>query len=221
MELLLYVSAVVIALILIFGIIFSLPSTKGWVGERVVRIILRSLSCDRYIVINDVKFYGEEEENKGRGRYKGKRWSCQIDHLVISVYGIFCIETKNYLGKIFGNYRDRYLQRKVLGMSYRIYSPIYQNYRHLERLVETFPLIKCNSKHLHSIVCFMPGCSVHIDGSGAAITCHVSELKKNILNYQTEVMPMSECLVIADRMNQFPKKRKHNIHQPRELYFII
>ena len=152
MEVLFWISIGILAIILVAGFLFGLPATKGWAGERVVRTILNSLPKDKYVILNDVKFYGREKENKGQGRYKGKRWSCQIDHLVISVYGIFCIETKNYLGKISGNYQDKYLTRSVLWMKYQTYSPIYQNYRHLQRLVETFPLIKFHSKDLHSII---------------------------------------------------------------------
>ena len=32
----------------------------------------------------------------------------QLDHVVVSNYGIFCIETKSYKGWIFGNANDKY-----------------------------------------------------------------------------------------------------------------
>jgi len=34
--------------------------------------------------------------------------STQIDHIVISIYGIFVIETKNYRGWIHGNEKSEY-----------------------------------------------------------------------------------------------------------------
>ena len=196
MEVSFWIGIGILAIILVAGVLFGLPGTKGWAGERGVRTILKTLPKDRYIVLNDVKFYGREKENKGHGRYKGKRWSCQIDHLVISPYGIFCIETKNYLGRISGNYNDKYLQRRVLGMKYQTYSPIYQNYRHLQRLVETFPLIKAHSKDLHSIICFMPGGNPKIYGKGAATICKAQNLKKELLKYQTSVLTINECQAI-------------------------
>ena len=208
MEVLFWIGIGILAIILIVGVVFGLPATKGWAGERAVRTILKTLPKDRYIVLNDVKFYGREKENKGPGRYKGKRWSCQIDHLVISVYGIFCIETKNYLGKISGNYRDKYLQRKVLGMKYQTYSPFYQNYRHLQRLVETFLLIKSHSKDLHSIICFMPGGSPKIYGKGAAIICKAQNLKKELLKFQIPVLTIDECKEIECQIRKVQRNKR-------------
>ena len=195
-----WISIGILAIILVAGVLFELPGTKGWAGERAVRTILKTLPKDRYIVLNDVKFYGREKENKGPGRNKGKRWSCQIDHLVISPYGFFCIETKNYLGRISGNYRDKYLQRRVLGMKYQTYSPIYQNYRHLQRLVETFPLIKSHLKDLHSIICFMPGGNPKIYGKGAATICKARNLKKEVMRYQTNVISIDEYIELAKQV---------------------
>lgn len=77
-----------------------LPVIKGWTGEQIVRGVLSTLPKDKYIVLNDVRF-------------RDNRWRCQIDHLIVSPYGIFCVETKNYLGTIEGNYRDKLLHRKL------------------------------------------------------------------------------------------------------------
>ena len=198
----------ILGLILILLVVMQLPSTKGWAGERIVRGVLKSLPGDKYLVLNDVKFYGREKENAGRGRYKGKRWSCQIDHLVISPYGIFCLETKNFLGTITGNYKDKYLQRRVLGMRYKTYSPIHQNYRHLQRLVETFPLIKNNSKQLHSIVCFIPPGKPKIYGKGAATICRAQNLKKEILKYETPVIEWEVCQRIEKAVRKESRNHK-------------
>ena len=109
-------------------------------------------------------------------------------------------ETKNYLGRISGNYKDKYLQRRVLGMKYQTYSPIYQNYRHLQRLIETFPLIKAHSKDLHSIICFMPGGSPKIYGKGAATICKARNLKKEVMRYQTNVISIDEYIELAKQV---------------------
>ncbi|MDU2025000.1 MAG: nuclease-related domain-containing protein, partial [Finegoldia magna] len=64
------------------------PRIKGYMGEAVVKIKLSSLDKEKYSVINNLVL-----ENRG-----GNTYSTQIDHLVISTYGIFSIETKNYKG---------------------------------------------------------------------------------------------------------------------------
>lgn len=208
MEIIFWIGVGILSVIITAGILFGLPVTIGWVGERVVRTILKTLPKDRYIVLNDVKFYGREKDNKGQGRGKGRRWSCQIDHLIISPYGMFCIETKNYLGRISGNYKDKYLQRRVLGMRYQTYSPIYQNYKHLQRLVETFPLIKSHSKNLHSLICFMPGGSPEIYGKGAATICMAQNLKKEIMKYQTTVQTIDECKEIRNQIKKVQRNKR-------------
>lgn len=57
-----------------------MPSIKGRFGENKVSNILKRLS-DEYFVINDLLL-------------KTSRRTTQIDHVVISKYGIFVIETR-------------------------------------------------------------------------------------------------------------------------------
>ena len=207
-NILFWIGIGILVIIVVLAILMQLPALKGWFGERLVRGVLKSLPKDKYIILNDLMFYGREKENAGPGRYRGKRWSCQIDHLVISPYGIFCIETKNYLGVIAGNYRDKNLQRRVLWMRYPSYSPIYQNYRHLERLVERFPRIRAKAKDLHSIVCFIPPVTLKIKGGGAAVICKFPQLRENIRKYQRDVLSWSECNEIADDIRKVSVNHK-------------
>lgn len=62
---------------------------KGKEGEKLVANKLRQLP-EEYKVLNDIVFATE-------------RGTTQIDHVVVSKYGIFVIETKNYRGEIYGN----------------------------------------------------------------------------------------------------------------------
>ncbi|MES0342406.1 MAG: nuclease-related domain-containing protein, partial [Candidatus Humimicrobiaceae bacterium] len=65
------------------------PRMKGFIGEKTVALLLATLDRKKYRTINDLII-----------RVEGK--STQIDHVVISNYGIFVIETKNYKGWIVG-----------------------------------------------------------------------------------------------------------------------
>ena len=62
---------------------------KGKRGEKRVISILSKLP-EEYTILNDVVFRTE----------KG---TTQIDHIVVSKYGVFTIETKNYRGEIYGD----------------------------------------------------------------------------------------------------------------------
>ena len=59
---------------------------KGSIGEKIVSKKLNKLD-NKYYVINDLLLATEKVTS-------------QIDHVVISIYGIFVIETKNYSGTI-------------------------------------------------------------------------------------------------------------------------
>lgn len=65
------------------------PEHKGREGEFHVHNILAQLP-EEYTVIDDVVL----KTNSG---------TTQIDHVVVSRYGVFAIETKNYRGDIYGN----------------------------------------------------------------------------------------------------------------------
>ena len=63
----------------------NLPTIKGAIGESRIARQLSKLKDDQYKILNDVLIK------------TGDR-SSQIDHIVVSVYGIYVIETKNYSG---------------------------------------------------------------------------------------------------------------------------
>lgn len=58
--------------------------------------------------------------------------SHQIDHIEIRHNGIFCIETKNYIGWIFGNEnQDKWTQCLYNGEKHQFFNPIKQNKSHI------------------------------------------------------------------------------------------
>ena len=79
----------IIIIILSVFFITKSPTWQGRIGEIKVSLRLKALGND-YVVLNDLLISQSE-------------YSSQIDHLVISRFGIFVIETKNYKGWIFGN----------------------------------------------------------------------------------------------------------------------
>ena len=61
------------------------PQIRGAKGERRVADILRRLPEDEYKVLNNLLV-------------QSRFGTTQIDHVVVSVHGIFVVETKNYSG---------------------------------------------------------------------------------------------------------------------------
>ena len=90
-------------------------------GERRVARILEGLDKEDYMVINDLMI----DTDHG---------TTQIDHIVLSAYGIFVIETKNYSGWIYGGERSDSWTKNMYGRKYSFMNPIKQNYGHIKAL---------------------------------------------------------------------------------------
>lgn len=108
------------ALILIVGLFSAVHLHKqrkiykfGIAGEKTVAKLLAKLD-DNYIVYNDIIIGGKEK-------------GAQIDHLVLSPYGLFCIETKSMKGTITGREDDRYWTQKKTGKGGNTYEKQFYN----------------------------------------------------------------------------------------------
>lgn len=60
-----------------------------------------------------------------------KDGTTQIDHILVSRYGIFVIETKDYKGWIFAGAKDRYWTQVLFGTKFKFQNPLRQNHRHV------------------------------------------------------------------------------------------
>jgi hypothetical protein len=123
-----------ILLIIILCIILRLfrPKIKGLIGEKKVAGILSILDPKDYKIINDLML---EVEGK----------TSQIDHVVISNYGIFVIETKNCCGWIIGDDFSEYWTQVIYKRKEKFYNPIRQNFGHIQALkhhLSEYPDIK-------------------------------------------------------------------------------
>ena len=131
---------IIFILVLLLGAYLRSPTVKGARGERRVDSVLhRKLPANEYKVFHDVTLpssYG----------------STQIDHIVVSRYGLFVIETKNYTGWIFGNSKSKQWTQVVFKEKNRFMNPLRQNYKHT-KAVESFFSLK--PKCVHSVVVFV------------------------------------------------------------------
>ncbi|MCY6485049.1 nuclease-related domain-containing protein [Clostridium aestuarii] len=116
---------IIISLIIIIIVLLcklNKSKIKGHIGEIKIRLLLLKLNPLKYKIINDVLL-------KKRTGY-----TTQIDHVVISRYGIFVIETKNYKGWVYGNKNDEKWIQSFRTSQYKFYSPIKQNEAHIDAL---------------------------------------------------------------------------------------
>ncbi|PIF45075.1 topoisomerase-like DNA binding C4 zinc finger protein [Chryseobacterium sp. 52] len=97
------------------------PKIKGYIGENKASKALKRLNSEKYTVLNNI-----ELSTKGS--------SSQIDHIIVSNYGIFVIETKNYKGWILGYEKDKSWVQAIYKYRRKFYNPILQNQGHIYAL---------------------------------------------------------------------------------------
>ena len=109
-----------IPLAIIAGI-FKSPWFKGVFGEFLVNSILSSLPKNDYHLIKNVTRPTDDG-------------TTQIDHILVSCFGVFVIETKNMKGWIFGSEHQKQWTQRIFKHSSKFQNPIHQNYKHLKTL---------------------------------------------------------------------------------------
>ncbi len=118
---------------------------KGKIGEaRTTALIHKHLDSDSYTLIENITI-------------PGKGGTTQIDHVVVSPFGIFVIEVKNMPGWIFGGKNQKRWTQKFPQKSFPFQNPLRQNYRHLKTLSSVLAL---HEDKLHSVICFVGDCEL-------------------------------------------------------------
>ncbi|MCW1913981.1 NERD domain-containing protein [Luteolibacter sp. GHJ8] len=117
--------------------------SKGEDGELYVARDLRDLDPFAYRVFHDLYLPRPD----GRG-------TTQVDHIVVSRFGIFVIETKNYAGWIFGGARQKMWTQSIFGRNTQFPNPLHQNHLHVLALQGFLGL---PLRNFHSIVFFLDG----------------------------------------------------------------
>lgn len=133
-----------LALFLIVAIIAGLiksPWFKGILGEFIVNLIAKlSLDKDVYHLIKDVTLPTEDGG------------TTQIDHIIVSPYGVFVVETKNMKGWIFGDQNQKTWTQKIYRHTSKFQNPLHQNYKHVKTLQS---LLDLDDEEVHSVVVFI------------------------------------------------------------------
>lgn len=178
----------VMAILLILMKIFY-PKFKGIMGELWVKQELKKLPKDKYKVLNDIMLKTNDTTH-------------QIDHLIVSPYGIFVIEMKNYYGLISGtDNNDKWIQ--YLGKNkFYFKNPIHQNYGHVKALEE---LLELDNNLFISIVCFSNQAKLKVDTKNNVVP--LDYLVNNIRQYQNVILE-SDLETIYNRIVKLNIKDK-------------
>ncbi|WP_405226830.1 nuclease-related domain-containing protein [Lentisalinibacter sediminis] len=156
------------------------PTTIGGRGERRVnRILQRQLPSGEYAFRHDITL-------------PTALGPTQIDHIVISRYGIFVIETKNYSGWIFGDAKSAYWMQVIYRSKNRFQNPLRQNFKHT-KAVESF--LSLSPQCVYSVVAFVGKAEFKTDLPGNVV--HLSELCSFIRSHREILLSTSRVREIA------------------------
>lgn len=115
---------------------------KGRTGELKTKTLIGQFLDNQYRVFNNIIIRTE-------------RGSTQIDHVIVSKYGVFAIETKDKNGWIFGNPTREEWTLVIYNKKLQFQNPLRQNYRHTKSLSE---FLGIEHKKIHSLVIFWGDC---------------------------------------------------------------
>ena len=141
---------------------------NGWLGEAATAIALNAmLDCSIYRRLDNLIL----PSNRNR--------TAQIDHAIVSAFGIFVIETKNYAGRIYGDANSPEWYQELCGISRPFPNPLRQNYSHVKALAG---LLNYPESIFEDIVFFVGDC---VFGNPMPPNVLTSGLVPYILSFRT------------------------------------
>ena len=128
-------------LLVIFSFLSKSSNFKGYLGERKVNSKIESLirSNNEYRSFHDLTLQTPDG-------------TTQIDHVLLSPYGIFVIETKNYKGWIFGSADQKNWTQTIYKKKHNFQNPLRQNYKHIKAVQN---LLNVDLNTIVSVVVFV------------------------------------------------------------------
>lgn len=114
--------------------------SKGVFGEALVRLAAKvRLPASTYHRLHDVTLAVPDG-------------TTQIDHVFVSCYGIFVVETKNMKGWISGGANQAQWTQRISRKSFNFQNPLRQNYKHIKALEA---VLDVPAGAIHSVVAFV------------------------------------------------------------------
>lgn len=162
-------------------------------AEIDVDYALRNLDIDNYVAFRDLIIPTGREMQL-----------TQIDHVVVSIYGIFCIETKSHAGNIYGFLKSETWKQYLAHQIFPLYNPYKQNYGHIKAIEK---LIGSNIRGpIHSYVVFPNAHKVVIDKE--VLDMSIESVIQKINNHNHAIYDIATCERIAKSFAYAASKRE-------------
>ncbi len=185
----------------ILGAVFKalvLPRLKGRLGEASINFLAnRLLNPNVYHLIPDVTLATPDG-------------TTQIDHVIVSRYGIFVIETKNYKGWIYGGEGDAKWTQVIYKRKERFQNPLRQNYKHTKTLSD---LTGIPHDCFNSVVVFVGDSRFKTEMPANVV--HIRDFVRHIKTYQAPIIQDNQVPEIVEVIREWgaavndEQKRQH------------
>lgn len=157
---------------------------SGDQGELALSSVLRSLP-DYYHVIDNVLL-------------QTKKGSTQIDHIIVSPFGVFVVETKNHKGLIFGDCYSRVWTQVLNGRAkFRMYSPVLQNMGHIQHLSAQ---IRLSMDCIQGVIVFTNN-DANLSNVNCPFCFNVDQLYYYIMQFKTQIFNEKQLVKLIKRID--------------------
>lgn len=170
--------------------------------KSLVSLMAKNLDSEKYFIFNNLVLPSSHTI------------SCQIDHVVVSEYGIFVIESKNYNGWVFANEHHKHWTVCYRGgKKFKFQNPILQNFAHVSALKEQLSFLK---KSFFNIVVFSENCEFRTKRISRVIHDHelisyIREKKRRWLREDEVTMTVGKLLMLCQTHNVNTQRHVKNL----------
>ncbi|WP_248806069.1 nuclease-related domain-containing protein [Pseudomonas sp. MWU13-2100] len=174
------------------------PWAKGYIGELLVRLFAHwQLDKQTYRRLHNVTLSTPDG-------------TTQIDHVFLSPYGVFVLETKNMRGWIFGSEQQPQWTQKLYRRLFKFQNPLRQNYKHLKALETTLGV---SAEHLHSVITFVGGSTFKTQmpanvTQGIGFIRYIKSFQQRVFT-EAEVDGLMQALQTSRRTPSLATHREH------------
>ena len=131
--------------VLVFIFLLKSPWFNGFLGEFAINTSIKhSLNPEQFHLLKDLTIpyeYG----------------ATQLDHVIVSKFGIFVLETRNVKGLIFGSECERTWSQRFYESTTQFQNPLYESYKKAKVLQQ---LLGLTNEQIHSLVVFIGDCTL-------------------------------------------------------------
>ena len=127
---------------------------------------------------------------------KIKGGTTQVDHILVSRFGVFVIETKDYKGWIFANPTHPFWTQVIFGRKFKFQNPIFQNMQHMRAVTDLLDFLPADT--IKPLVVFVGQAEFKTDRPPGVY--NLSELIEYIRNQTSEVLSLNRMQFCVGRL---------------------